>query len=129
MTAAELDAKRAERKKAAARSEQNKAADAALMKRIAAGDPTAAKDAIDAYSSRLHALAFRMLNDSTEAEDVAQEAVLRLWRVAPEWRAGEALISTWLHRVALNLCYDRLRKRRREATQPQHVGVVQVLRR
>ena len=96
----------------AAQNASVKAADAALMKRIAAGDSTAAKEAINAHASRLHGLAFRMLSDATEAEDVAQEAMLRLWRVAPDWRAGEARISTWLHRVALNLCYDRLRKRR-----------------
>ncbi len=86
--------------------------ESALMARIAAGDGAAAREAIGLFATRLHAIGYRMLNDAAEAEDVAQEAMLRLWRVAPEWRAGEARISTWLHRVALNLCYDRLRKRR-----------------
>jgi RNA polymerase sigma-70 factor (ECF subfamily) len=54
----------------------------------------------------------RLLGDESEAEDVAQEAMLRLWRAAPAWRAGEAKVSTWLYRVAVNLCTDRLRKRR-----------------
>jgi RNA polymerase sigma factor (sigma-70 family) len=49
-----------------------------------------------------------------EAEDVAQEAFLRIWQHAPRWREGEARFDTWLHRVALNLCYDRLRKQRDE---------------
>jgi RNA polymerase sigma-70 factor (ECF subfamily) len=53
-----------------------------------------------------------VLGDEAEAEDVAQEAMLRLWRVAPEWRAGEAKVTTWLYRVAVNLCTDRLRRRR-----------------
>src|SRR5690606_20771940 len=53
-----------------------------------------------------------MLGDDHAAEDVTQDAFLRLWRAAPRWREGEALVSTWLHRVALNLCYDRLRRRR-----------------
>jgi RNA polymerase sigma-70 factor (ECF subfamily) len=53
-----------------------------------------------------------MLGDAAEAEDVAQEAMLRLWRVAPEWRQGEARVSTWLYRVVSNLCTDRLRRRR-----------------
>src|SRR5437879_6324297 len=61
---------------------------------------------------RLLALAARMLGDRAEAEDVAQDAFLRLWRQAPHWRRGEARVDTWLHRVALNLCYDRLRARR-----------------
>ncbi len=54
----------------------------------------------------------RLLGDEAEAEDVAQEAMLRLWRIAPEWRAGEAKVTTWLYRVAVNLCTDRLRRRR-----------------
>jgi len=43
---------------------------------------------------------------------VAQETFVRVWRQAPKWRFGEAKFDTWLHRVALNLCYDRLRKQR-----------------
>jgi RNA polymerase sigma-70 factor (ECF subfamily) len=57
-----------------------------------------------------------MLGDAAEAEDVAQEAFLRVWRQAPRWRPGAAKFDTWLHRVALNLCYDRLRRRREIAT-------------
>jgi RNA polymerase sigma-70 factor (ECF subfamily) len=43
---------------------------------------------------------------------VTQEAMLRLWRIAPAWRPGEAQVSAWLYRVASNLCTDRLRKAR-----------------
>ncbi len=50
--------------------------------------------------------------DRAEAEDVTQEAMLRLWKMAPDWRQGEAKVSTWLFRVASNLCTDRLRKSR-----------------
>lgn len=57
-------------------------------------------------------LARRLLDDPAEAEDVTQEAMLRLWQIAPEWRAGAAQPSTWLYRVAFNLATDRLRKRR-----------------
>ena len=53
---------------------------------------------------------------SVEAEDVAQEALLRAWKQAPRWKPGKAKFDTWLHRVALNLCYDRLRRRREIAT-------------
>jgi RNA polymerase sigma-70 factor (ECF subfamily) len=52
-----------------------------------------------------------MLGDIGEAEDVTQETMLRLWRVAPDWDGGAAL-ATWLYRVASNLCIDRLRRRR-----------------
>jgi RNA polymerase sigma factor (sigma-70 family) len=66
---------------------------------------------------RVLGFAARMLGgDRAEAEDVAQEAMLRLWRIAPEWRSGEAKVSTWLYRVVTNLCTDRLRgKKRRRA--------------
>lgn len=61
---------------------------------------------------RLLALSWRMLGDQTEAEDVAQEAFLRAWKQAPKWIPGAARFDTWLHRVTLNLCYDRLRRKR-----------------
>ncbi|WP_370204721.1 sigma-70 family RNA polymerase sigma factor, partial [Pararhodobacter marinus] len=51
-------------------------------------------------------------NTWAEAEDVTQEAMLRLWQIAPDWQPGGAKPSTWLHRVAANLATDRLRKRR-----------------
>lgn len=60
----------------------------------------------------VHRLAFRLLGDAHEAEDVAQEAFLKLWAHAPDWQPGRARLSTWLHRVASNACYDRLRKRK-----------------
>ena len=59
-----------------------------------------------------------MVSDAAEAEDVAQETMLRLWRVAPQWRAGEAQVSTWTCRVVSNLCTDRLRLRRRRPAMP-----------
>jgi len=86
--------------------------DAALLARYAAGDQSAARTLTLRLAPRLLALARRMLGDPAEAEDVAQEAMLRLWRLAPDWREGEAQVATWLYRVASNLCIDRLRRRR-----------------
>ena len=86
----------------------------ALLERFSAGDQSAARALTLRLSPRVLGLATRMLNDSAEAEDVTQEAMIRLWRTAPDWRPGEAKVSTWLHRVATNLCIDRLRKRRRD---------------
>jgi len=86
--------------------------DDALIAQFAAGDQSAARELASRHTGRVLALATRMLKDSAEAEDVAQEAMMRVWRNAGDWRPGEAKLSTWLHRVALNLCYDRLRKRR-----------------
>lgn len=87
-------------------------ADAALLAQFAQGDQSAARALTERHLARVLAVATRMLRDSAEAEDVAQEAMLRMWRIAPEWRNEGARLSTWLHRVTLNLCHDRLRKRR-----------------
>jgi len=92
---------------------QSNMEDAALLARYARGDAAAARALTVRLVPRVHAQAFRMLGDSAEAEDVAQEAMMRLWRIAPEWRSGEAKPSTWLYRVVANLCTDRLRKRPR----------------
>ena len=54
----------------------------------------------------------RVLNDLAEAEDMTQDAMLRLWRIAPDRQSGQAQVSTWLYRVALNLCRDWLRRGR-----------------
>jgi RNA polymerase sigma-70 factor (ECF subfamily) len=86
--------------------------DALLLARVAAGDPAATRAMVARKLPRLLSLAGRMLGDAGEAEDVAQEAFLRIWKQASRWRPGEARFDTWLHRVALNLCYDRLRRRR-----------------
>ena len=88
------------------------AEDDLLMRRYAAGDAGAAAALIAAHAPRVLSLARRMLGEAAEAEDVAQEAMLRLWRAAPDWRAGEAGVGAWLRRVASNLCLDRLRRRR-----------------
>lgn len=86
--------------------------DEALLERVAGGDDGAVRDLVARKLPRLLGLAARLLGDRSEAEDVAQEVFLRVWRRAGEWRRGEALFDTWLHKVALNLCLDRLRKRR-----------------
>lgn len=87
--------------------------DDALVARYAAGDQEAARLLVARHAPRVLALARRMLGDQAEAEDVTQEAFLRLWRQAPDWRPGVASAGTWLHRVAANLCVDHLRRRRR----------------
>jgi len=86
---------------------------AALLARFAAGDRRAAEVLTDLIAPRILRFAARMLGDRTEAEDVTQEAMLRLWRVAPDWQDGAAQPATWVYRVASNLCTDRLRRRRK----------------
>jgi RNA polymerase sigma-70 factor (ECF subfamily) len=85
--------------------------DADLLKRVAKDDPSAIKEMVARKLPRLLALAMRMLNDRGEAEDVAQETFVRIWKHAPSWQPGAAKFDTWVHRVALNLCYDKLRNK------------------
>nr|WP_114966339.1 RNA polymerase sigma factor [Alkalilacustris brevis] len=94
---------------------QPEAPDAALMALYSNGDPGAARLLTVRHLPRVLAFATRMLGDRAEAEDVAQEAMMRLWRIAPEWKPEAAKVSTWLYRVTANLCTDRLRRRGRAA--------------
>ena len=87
-----------------------------LVRRVGQGDPAAIQAMVARKLPRMLALAQRMLDDAAEAEDVAQDAMLRAWKQAPRWSPGQAKFDTWLHRVALNLCYDRLRRRREVTT-------------
>jgi RNA polymerase sigma-70 factor (ECF subfamily) len=86
--------------------------DEVLLERIARGDMAAVSALVSRKLPKLLSLGRRMLNDPGEAEDVAQETLVRTWKQAANWVPGKARIDTWMHRVALNLCYDRLRRRR-----------------
>lgn len=86
------------------------APDEALLVLYANGDPGAARVLAMRLVPRLLAYAARLLGgDRAEAEDVVQETMLRLWKMAPDWRSGEAKVATWAFRVATNLCTDRRR--------------------
>jgi len=89
------------------------APDDALLIAFANGDGAAGRVLISRLAPRLLAFATRMLGDRAEAEDVVQDTMVRLWKMAPDWRQGEAKVSTWAFRVASNLATDRLRKRGR----------------
>ncbi|AOL23949.1 RNA polymerase sigma-70 factor, ECF subfamily [Erythrobacter litoralis] len=89
--------------------------DAALVARIAAREEAALAEAITAHASLLHRIAYRMLGDAHEAEDVAQEALLRLWDKAPGLAGRTIRLGPWLKRVTVNLAIDRLRAGRRNA--------------
>ncbi|KPA21911.1 ECF RNA polymerase sigma factor SigW [Shimia sp. SK013] len=86
--------------------------DEALLVLYANGDAGAAQTLTLRFTPRVFAQAFRMLGNRADAEDVAQEALIRLCKIAPVWRQGEAKVTTWLYRVVANLATDRLRKAR-----------------
>lgn len=88
------------------------ASDEAVLVAFANGDSQAASVLTVRLLPRVLAQATRMLGNRSEAEDVAQETMMRLWKQAKDWRQGEAQVATWVYRVVANLCTDRLRRRR-----------------
>lgn len=86
--------------------------DDALMARVAQRDALAFRLIVERHLTSVHRLAYRMLGDAAGAEDVAQEALLRLWDHAGRWQSGGTGVGAWLRRVATNLCLDRLRRQK-----------------
>jgi RNA polymerase sigma-70 factor (ECF subfamily) len=84
-------------------------ADISLLKAAANGDAVAFRALVDRHLKLATAIGRRMLRDQAEAEDVAQEAFLRLWRNAATLEIGDAGVRPWLARVVSNLCIDRVR--------------------
>jgi RNA polymerase sigma factor (sigma-70 family) len=90
-----------------------------LLVRATQGEARAARDLTALLAPRAYAQAFRMLGNTAEAEDVVQDALMRLWRAAPNWQAGGAQVSTWLYRVVANLCIDRMRRSKHVSLQDE----------
>lgn len=91
--------------------------DAGLVARTGGGDAKAFAILVGRHSPALYRVAYRMLRDGAEAEDVVQECFARLWSAAPNWRPRGTGLVGWLHRVAMNLCLDRLRKPKAEVAE------------
>ena len=81
--------------------------DASLVDRLRRGDPRAFEDLVIAYQHRIFGVGLRMLGNRAEAEELAQEVFLRVYRAIGEFR-GEAKLSTWLYAIASRLCLNRL---------------------
>lgn len=89
--------------------------DETLALRAGRGDRIAAAALIERHTDKIYAVCLRMLGTPQAAEDATQETFLRLWRSASRWRPQGAKFRTWLYRIAMNICLDQLRKRKREA--------------
>src|SRR5579872_7467848 len=85
--------------------------DAEDVAKAGRGDRAAAARLVARHSPKLFVLARRMLGRQAEAEDAVQDVFLKLWTHAARWQPGAAKFETWLYRVTLNQCYDRLRRR------------------
>jgi RNA polymerase sigma-70 factor (ECF subfamily) len=90
--------------------------DAYLVARALEDDLSAFEQLVTRYQNKIMGYAARMLSDHSEAEDVAQETFIKAYRSLDSFR-GESLFSTWIYRIATNLCIDRLRKKKRRPQQ------------
>jgi RNA polymerase sigma-70 factor, ECF subfamily len=88
--------------------------DNALIARTATGDRLAYASLVRRHLPRLLAVARRMLGSDFHAEDAAQEALIKVWTHAASFEPVKARFTTWLTRIAMNICLDRLRKRGEE---------------
>lgn len=94
--------------------------DGLMLARLAHGDVAAFRSIVDRHLPMVLGVARRMLRDEAEAEDMAQEAMIRLWRNASGLELGSGGFRPWLRRVVTNLCIDRVRAGR-------HLSVVEDL--
>lgn len=91
--------------------------DRALMAAHVAGDPDAFAELVRLHTDRLWAVAVRTMRDPDDAADALQDALVSAFRSAAGYR-GDAAVTTWLHRVVVNACLDRLRRARVRPTVP-----------
>lgn len=97
------------------------AQDRELVRRYLAGDVTAFDELMRLHEDRVFAICLRMMTDRDAALDAAQDVFLTVFRKADRYKE-QAAFSTWLYRVAMNTCYDHLRRRKRKRTEsmPEH---------
>lgn len=91
--------------------------DRGLVRAHLEGDTDAFAELVRRHRDRLWAVALRTLGNADEAADALQDALLSAYRCAGAYR-GEAAVTTWLHRIVVNACLDRVRRRRARPTVP-----------
>lgn len=96
--------------------------DEELVARSVRGDAECFNELIVRWERPIYVLAYRTIGREEEARDVCQETFLRAFRALPRFR-GQAKFSSWLYRIALNLCHDWLRRERRAPTVQAPEGV------
>jgi len=91
--------------------------DADLLRAHVDGDPDAFAELVRRHRDRLWAVALRTIGDREEAADAVQDALLSAHKAAGRFR-GDSQVTTWLHRIVVNACLDRLRRRQAHPTVP-----------
>jgi RNA polymerase sigma-70 factor (ECF subfamily) len=103
--------------------DSERALDRRLLAAHVAGDPDAFTELVRRHSARLWAVAVRTLADREEAADALQEALVNAYRNAGSYR-GDAAVTSWLHRIVVNACVDRMRRAKVRPTVPLPPGDV-----
>lgn len=90
-----------------------------IIRKAITGDTHAFRQLVKQYQAFAFSLAYRFLNNSSDAQDITQEAFIRLWKNLPRYRA-EIRLSTWLYKIVTNLCLDQLRSVYRKQSRNTH---------
>lgn len=92
------------------------AQDLQWMERIKQGDTEAFRELIEAHQHRIIGTVAKMLGDDIDAEDIAQQVFVRVWKSAPRWQPT-AKVSTWIFKITRNLVFNEFRRRKRHPVQ------------
>lgn len=96
--------------------------EADLVRRVQTGDDGAFDRLVELCSAQVYSLAYRLIGNNEDAQDLAQEAFVRVYQAIPRFR-HDATFSTWLYRIVVNVCHDELaRRRRRPSTMTELSG-------
>jgi RNA polymerase sigma-70 factor, ECF subfamily len=103
--------------------QQDRRADQALVGRMKARDESALGELSRTYGSRIQQLAFRYTRNREDAEEIAQDVLLKVYRKIDSFR-GDAALSSWIYRITFNTAMSRLRRQKQQAkaTQPEQTG-------
>src|ERR687895_2390219 len=86
------------------------ASESTLLAAARGGDEAAFRQLVESHRQALHALCYRMLGSSHDADDALQDALVRAWRGLPRFD-GRSSVRTWMHRIAINVCLDEIARR------------------
>ncbi len=91
------------------------------MAQLNVGDHRAFERLLERHGQSIHAFLRRLCGNSADAEDLMQETFLKVWRHADQWRPGTVRLTTWLHRIARNLCIDAFRSKKRRPQEDESI--------
>lgn len=85
--------------------------DELLLRRACKGGVQAFEELMQSHESRIYAIALRMMGNREDAQDCAQEAMVRIYRAMGSFK-GQSALATWIYRITMNTCLDELRRRK-----------------